>query len=350
VKWQIGFFLFLLAGASGCDYLPWDRVPNNHSPVGTTRAFLAAARRGDCNKAWTYFSPATQEKIHEYSRRQIRSAPYYAEVFSPYRIMCIPYESYRPSTVRLRASDGQRATVLVMERVPDPKSFALPGWSPIGRMDAERTIDLTHVSGGWKVLPHVPEDPRAKYGEKTYDIGRAVVVTKPGKLVDGVSNFMVEATMRMNVSPADLERVLADPARWPKFWPHVTSARWLGEADAHGYRPLSVLFTLPEGPRDARIFFHQAGNTQEHSVFSFGFASEYRYWGASNKKSGANGTGRLRWAGTFFAGPDHGPGGGSSVRWSQTIDDARLAHQDLVAAQLAAFEREAKRQAAQAAR
>jgi hypothetical protein len=340
MRWRAWPVLFIVAGLSGCDDLPL-YPDDRQDPAGAARAFLAAARRGDCHHAWTYFSPEIQAKIREQSRREIRHAPYYAEIFAPQRLHCTPYESYRPSTARLASEDGHSATVRVMERVPDPESFALPGFSPIGRKDERRTINLTRGSDGWKVLPHVPEDPRAKYGETTYDIGRAVIVTKPGKLVDGVTKYSVEGTMSMQVAPADIERALADPTQWPRFWPHVTSARWLGPQDSHGYRPLSVVFALPDGPREARIWLHHAGRTAESRVFSFGFASEYLYWGESNKKSAAEGSGRLRWAATFFAGP--GNPSGSNVRWSQSIDDARLAHQDLVALQLEAFEREAKR-------
>jgi hypothetical protein len=331
-------FLFLLAGVSACDYLPWDRFADQKDPVATTRGFLAAARRGDCEKAWTYFSPETQAKIREQSKRMVRGAPYYSDVFAPTRIHCTPYDSYRPSTVRLASQQQERATVEVMARVPDPKSFSLPGWTPIGRMDEKRTIDLTHESDDWKILPHVPEDPRAKYGEITYDIGRAVIVTRPGKLVDGMTKFLVQGDSRMDVTPADLERVMADPTRWPRFWPLVSSARWLGKADPLGYRPLSIVLALPDGPREARIFFRQAGRTAQGKAFSFGFGSEYSHSRESEGK--AKGSGRLSWAGTFSARPDHR--GGSTVHWSQSVADSLLAHQDMVASQLQAFEREAQ--------
>jgi hypothetical protein len=339
VGWQAGLSLFLLAGVSACDYLPWDRWAGRKDPVAATRGFLATARRGDCAKAWTYFSPETQSKIRDQSKRMIRGAPYYSDVFAPERLHCTPYESYRPSSVRLAWSHERRATVRVMARVPDPKSFALPGWTPIGRMDEKRTIDLTHESDGWKILPHVPDDPRAKYGEITYDIGRAVIVTRPGKFVDGVTKFLVQGDTPMDVTPADLERVMVDPTQWPRFWPLVSSARWLGPADRLGYRPLSVVLRLPDGPREARIFFRQAGRTAEGKPFSFGFGSEYSHSRESEAK--AKGSGRLSWAGTFSARPDHR--GGSTVHWSQSVADSLLAHQDMVASQLEAFEREAKR-------
>jgi hypothetical protein len=340
---QAGWFVVLLAGVSACDYLPWDRWTDRQDPVSTSRGFLAAVRRDDCATAWTYFSPETQEKIREQSKRTLRHSPYYADVFSPERFHCVPYVDYRPSTVHLAWTDGQRATMHVKERVPDPKSFALPGFTPIGRMDVQRTIELAHAADGWKIVPHVPEDPRAKYGEKTYDIGRAVVVTRPGKLVDGVTKFAVEATMEMEVEPAELERALSDPEQWPRFWPQVRSTRWLGAADAQGYRPLSIVFALPEGAREARIHWHQAGRSAEHKSFSFGFASEYLYWGESGRRNKAQGSGRLRWAGTFGAVPDNRPKGGSHVRWSQSIDDAGLASPEIVGAQLEAFRREALR-------
>lgn len=341
--WQTGWYVIILASVSACDYLPWDRFEDRQDPVSATRGFLAAVRRGDCHKAWTYFPHEIQEKIRERSKREIRHAPYYADMFSPERLHCTPYADYRPSTVHLASSDDRHATIHVMERVPDPNSFSLPGWTPIGRMDQKQTMSLARATEGWKVMPHVPEDPRAKYGEKTYDIGRTVVMTRPGKVVDGVTKFSAEGTMEMDVSPAELERALGDPEQWPKFWPQVSSARWLGKADPQGYRPLSVVFAFPDGPREARIFLHQAGRSAERGVFSFGFASEYLYWGESNKNRKAEGTGRLRWAGTFHAGPGNTLSGGSRVRWSQSIDEARLAHQDAVRRQLEAFEQEATR-------
>ena len=338
--WQPAWQFFLVVSLSACDYVPSHRLTDDGDPVEVARGFLAAVKRGDCNKAWTYFSAENQEKIREQSKRQKRYAPYYSETSEPERLHCSPYVDYRPSTVQLASTNGRRATVHVMERVPDPKSFALPGFSPIGRMDARRTIELTREAQGWKVVPHVPEDPRAKYGEKTYDIGRAVVVTRPGKVVDGMTMFGVEGTIKVEIDPADFERALADPEQWPTFWPQVTSARWLGPADSHGYRPLSVMFALPTGAREARVFLRQAGRTAEHRSFSFGFASEYLYWG--NKDSKARGSGRIRWAGTFSTTPDNSLKGGSWVRWSQTIDDAGLADPNAVAAQLDAFYREAK--------
>jgi hypothetical protein len=50
----------------------------------------------------------------------------------------------------------------------------------------------------------------------------------------------------------------------------------------------------------------------------------------------------VRWAATFFAGPDNGPQGGSRVQWSQSISDSLLAVPELIGAQLEAFERRAK--------
>lgn len=330
-----------LTGLLACDYLPY---PDKRvDPVATTQGFLAAVRRGDCDKAWTYFSPETQAKIREQSKRMVRGAPYYSDVFAPTRIHCTLYESYRPSTVRLAVQDPERATVKVMERVPDPKSFSLPGWTPIGRMNVERTLELARDPSGWKMLPNVPEDPRAKYGEKTYDIGRAVIVTKPGKRVEsGHTLFSVEGTMRMDAAPEEIERALAVPLLWPRFWPHVTSTRWLGKEDSHGYRPLAVVFATTDGPREARVFLRQAGQVAKHRVFSFGFGAEHLYSDEYNRRFQTTGKERLRWAGTFFAGPDNGPKGGSTVRWSQSISDSLLAHPDLVASQLEAFEREAQ--------
>lgn len=339
MKRQSGLILFLLVWVSACDYLPWDRMTRRDDPVSTTQAFLATTRRRDCDKAWTFFSPQTQEKIREQSKRERRYSPYISEAFAPKQIHCRSYEDYRPSTVRLALKEERRASVRVMERVPDPKSFALPGLTPIGRMDVGRTINLTKEPDGWKILPHVPEDPRAKYGEKTYDLGKAVVVTSPSKVVDGLTKFRVQADVRMDVEAADLERALADPLRWPTFWPNMISSRWTGEPDRLGYRPLTVVFSLPGGTREARIFLRQSSSTSKGQNFSFGFGSET--WGSREVRGRMAATGRLSWAATFSAQPHYQ--GGSTVHWSQTVSDSMLGHQHTVAAQLEAIEQEAKR-------
>jgi hypothetical protein len=152
--WLVGF-LFLVV--SGCDYLPW-YPEGREDPVAVARGFIAAARRGDCREAWSYFSEQTRERIREQSQHAIRSAPRDSLVYAPHRIQCTPYEAYRPSTVELATADSLHATVGVMERVPAAKSFSLSGWNPTGRTDAKRNLELIHESDGWKILPPVPHD------------------------------------------------------------------------------------------------------------------------------------------------------------------------------------------------
>src|SRR5439155_8112805 len=91
-------------------------------------------------------------------------------------------------------------------------------------------------------------------------------------------------------------------------------------------------------PQEARIYVHRGGRTEEHQRFSFGWASEYS-WGGKDVEARAQGSGRLRWAGTFSAGPaDHG---GSCVDWSFTISAPSLATPATVPAVLDAFEQAA---------
>jgi hypothetical protein len=337
---QILLTSLALGGLCGCDYLPYP--DKRDDPVSTAQGFIAAARRDDCKQAWTYFSTETQAKIREQSKRMMRGAPYYTDVAEPHRIHCLPYVDYRPSTVRLASQQGARATVGVMERVPDPNSFSMPGFTPIGRMDEARTMNLTRETNGWNILPNVPEDPRAKYGEKTYDIGRAIIVTRPARQRDSTTrSFSVEGTMTMDVTPADLERALADAEHWPRFWPLVSSARWLGPEEEHGVRYVSVVFSLPGGPKESRVFVQQAGRAATHQSFSFGFGPEHLYRDSHHQPAARKNS--VRWAATFSATRDNGPRGGSHVRWSQSISDSLLAQPDRVAAQLEAFEAEAKR-------
>jgi hypothetical protein len=152
--WLAGFLTICL---SGCDYLPW-YPEGREDPVAVAKGFIAAARRGDCKDAWSYFPEETREKLRQQSQRAIRTAPSDSLIFAPYRIQCTPYESYRPSTVELASSDSARATVGVMERVPAPQSFSMSGWNPAGRTDARRVMELIHEADGWKIVPHLPQE------------------------------------------------------------------------------------------------------------------------------------------------------------------------------------------------
>jgi hypothetical protein len=153
--WLAGFLALFL---SGCDYLPW-YPEGREDPVAVARGFIAAARRGDCKEAWSYFSEQTREKIRQQSQRAVRSAPRDSLVHAPHRMQCSPYEAYRPATVELVANDSVHATIGVMERVPAQQSFSGSGWNPTGRTDAKRIMELIHESDGWKILPELPLDP-----------------------------------------------------------------------------------------------------------------------------------------------------------------------------------------------
>jgi hypothetical protein len=150
-RWLAGFLALVL---SGCDYLPW-YPEGRDDPVAVARGFFAAARRGDCKEAWSYFSEQTREKIRQQSQLAIRRAPQDSLVYAPHRIQCTPYEAYRPSTVELASSDSVRATVWVMERVPAAQSSSPSGWNPTGRTDAKRIVELMRESDGWTILPQL---------------------------------------------------------------------------------------------------------------------------------------------------------------------------------------------------
>lgn len=151
-RWLVGFLVVIL---SGCDYLPW-YPEGRDDPVAVAKGFIAAARRGDCKEAWSYFSEQTREQIRQQSRLAIRNAPQDSLVYAPHRIQCTPYGAYRPSTVELASSDSVHATIVVMERVPAAQSFSLSGWNPTGRADAKRTVEMMREPDGWKILPQVP--------------------------------------------------------------------------------------------------------------------------------------------------------------------------------------------------
>ncbi len=123
--------------------------------VAAAQNFLAAVRRGDCNKAWSYFSAATQIYIEQKSQEMIRSAPYYADSFSPRNLYCKPtsvhrFHGYDPKSARLHAKDGANAVVALDRH--EGAGFRLPGFFPTRTEIFPAELQLVQESGAWKIV------------------------------------------------------------------------------------------------------------------------------------------------------------------------------------------------------
>lgn len=128
---------------------------NRAAPVTVVRDFLAAVQRGDCDRAWSYFSAESRAYIEGKSREMIAAQPYYAEVFAPRQLYCRPtsvhrFHSLRPKTATLAAQNAGRATVRLDRHEGD--GFLLPGfWSTRTKVSAAE-IELVEKAGTWKVV------------------------------------------------------------------------------------------------------------------------------------------------------------------------------------------------------
>jgi hypothetical protein len=135
--------------------LPFAGQARNHDPVAVVQAFLQAVQRGDCDRAWSYFSSASQAYIQGRSGEMVRREPYYADVFAPRRLYCRPtavhrFHQYRPRTARLVSRTAGAATV-GLER-HDPAGFRLPGFFPTRRDVVMVEMRLVEEGGRWRVV------------------------------------------------------------------------------------------------------------------------------------------------------------------------------------------------------
>jgi hypothetical protein len=148
---HLGFllFVFFLTSCSSRD----------STPVETVNAFLRAIKRQDCETAWNFFSAETQRLIREESARMIGTEPYYADVFSPKNLYCLPtapnhYLACVPGSAKLALIQGEEATVLVERR--KATGFRLPGFFAKDYETEQVKMRLTWEKGGWKI-DHGPE-------------------------------------------------------------------------------------------------------------------------------------------------------------------------------------------------
>jgi hypothetical protein len=127
-------------------------------PAAAARDFLAAIKRKDCERAWTYFSAGSQAHIERESENRIQQEPYYAESFAPKNLYCRPtyahrFNSYDAESVRLLSESGGRATVGADRHVA--AGFRMPGFFPSRTEIHPAEMELVEEAGAWKIA--IPE-------------------------------------------------------------------------------------------------------------------------------------------------------------------------------------------------
>lgn len=238
--------LLVLAGCAPFDDAAKDSTAVTKDPAATVRTFLSAVQRDNCSRAFTYFAKATQANIRAQSKKAIRDAPYYAEVFSPENLYCKAtytnrYLSYVAKSAKLASQDGDRAVVSVLLR--DPTDFLIPGFFPTSHKDVPVEMRLVKEVEGWKITLPLVETGRP--GWETVEIGDIEVhFSKRGD----PRRQRVEAEGILNGFRDEVESLLLDPSSWPHFLPLVREAVLLNEPDAEGRRHVRARLTLePEG-------------------------------------------------------------------------------------------------------
>jgi hypothetical protein len=154
---RTGFALAIALSSFGCRKGP-------EAPERVANEFLRAVKREDCEKAWEYFSSASQEKIRAESAEAIKREPYYSEQFKPENLYCkstFANRFPRPVTgsARLQKIEGTNATVIAQRR--EPAGFALPGFSPMGSRKVPLEVFLVQENGDGRSMSCGPRPPSA---------------------------------------------------------------------------------------------------------------------------------------------------------------------------------------------
>lgn len=146
-----GALVLLAAGTTACTP-PWEHPGGD--PVDTVRALVRAVRRDQCERAWTYFSKATQSAITQESERAIQHAPHQAELFSPKNLYCKStyanrYESLLPRTAALSTLSGDTAAVSIA--FASGSRLALIPFLSEPYRETPVTVHLLREDGWWKI-------------------------------------------------------------------------------------------------------------------------------------------------------------------------------------------------------
>lgn len=198
--------------------------PDSRDPVASARAAIELVKSRRCEEAWRFVSAATQRRIEERSRLEIRRAPYYVASFAPHQLLCghTAIGEYRPDSLRLVSASAERAVVAAVR--PEVRDFLIPGFFPTSTEDVPGTLALVREGDRWRLdlVVGAPNDPvsgrdvtTGKITFRSYDHGGTTIVW-----VEGEAEAPVAA----------IEAVVMRASQWPRLLPWVEQVDFAPDA------------------------------------------------------------------------------------------------------------------------
>jgi polyketide cyclase/dehydrase/lipid transport protein len=234
-------------------------------PVGVVQAFIREARSDSCGRSFEYFTPEVQENARQASHKARRNAPYTTEHTLPEQIFCSGYAAMRPRTVRLTSLRGDTADLSVTSS--EGTHFAIIPFLSTRYREWPSAVTLVRIGQGWRITRPLMQvvDPR----RPEHEFGPITVVAPTGGNPD-VSLFQV--TGPVVASPEDVEAVLLDYERWPRWVPHLVESRVLLADTSRRNEIVYGRYQLgPDGPSADYIFrAHLSLRVGDRSFRGFG--------------------------------------------------------------------------------
>lgn len=219
----------LALAAAGCP----SGTNADRDPAGAARGFLEAVHRRDCDRAFAWLSTATRAAVEAQAHEMIAESPHDVGVFSPRKLYCEPtapnpFGRYVPDTVKLAASDGQRATLHVVLR--EGREFLVPGFFPTSHEDTWVTMTAVREGERWRVELPVASRPPSIRPEPLRIDGVLVETRGSG------SRRRVRARFETDLAPAAIEAAALDFDRlggWLPIERVTTSSKTVDGARRH---------------------------------------------------------------------------------------------------------------------
>lgn len=147
MKFLRAICLLLLAATAAC-------TDSENKPEDAVNGFLRAIHKHDCEKVFSYFSAASQEKVRQQSAQEIKNYPPYAEQFTPEKFYCTSvfanrFLTYNVGSAAVQSIEGENAVVRVTYF--EGKNELIPGFFPTSYVKKSDTIQAVRENGQWKI-------------------------------------------------------------------------------------------------------------------------------------------------------------------------------------------------------